>query len=72
MKRRFPSLPRWRATRRFSLRQAKRALDGGQGLSLEEGLDLENRMYEACLDTRDCREALRAFAERRRPIFTGE
>jgi hypothetical protein len=29
-------------------------------------------MYQDCLGTRDRTEALRAFAEKRRPIFTGE
>ena len=56
----------------ISLRQAKRAIDGGFHLPLEEALDLENRMYQDCLGTRDRQEALQAFAEKRRPVFTGE
>jgi enoyl-CoA hydratase/carnithine racemase len=55
-----------------SLRQAKRAVDGGLDLPLEAGLDLENALYQACLPTRDRAEALRAFAEKRPPQFTGE
>ncbi len=55
-----------------SLRQAKRAIDGGFHLPLEEALDLEHRMYEDCLETKDRVEALRAFAEKRAPVFTGE
>jgi enoyl-CoA hydratase/carnithine racemase len=55
-----------------SLRQAKRAVDGGLHLPLEEALAFENRMYQDCLGTRDRVEALRAFAEKRRPVFTGE
>ncbi len=55
-----------------SLRQAKRAIDGGFHLPLEEALDLENRLYQDCLGTKDRVEALRAFAEKRRPVFTGE
>jgi enoyl-CoA hydratase/carnithine racemase len=55
-----------------SLRQAKHAIDGGVDLSFEEGLTHELRMYEACLSTRDRREALKAFAEKRKPEFTGE
>ena len=55
-----------------SLRQAKRAIDAGFHLPLEEALDLENRMYQDCLQTKDRVEALKAFAEKRRPVFTGE
>ncbi|GAO03275.1 enoyl-CoA hydratase-related protein [Anaeromyxobacter sp. PSR-1] len=55
-----------------SLRQAKRAIDGGFHLPLEEALALEHRMYQDCLGTRDRREALAAFAEKRAPVFTGE
>ncbi len=56
----------------ISLRQAKQALRGGWHLPLEGALDLENRLYQPCLPTRDRQEALRAFAERRPPRFTGE
>jgi enoyl-CoA hydratase/carnithine racemase len=55
-----------------SLRQAKRAIDGGFHLPLEEALAFENRMYQDCLRTRDRQEALRAFAEKRPPVFEGE
>jgi enoyl-CoA hydratase/carnithine racemase len=55
-----------------SLRQAKRAIDEGLALPLEAGLDLEHQLYQACLGTRDRREALQAFAEKRSPQFTGE
>jgi methylglutaconyl-CoA hydratase len=56
----------------ISLRQAKRAIDDGQSLGLDEALDLEHRMYQDCLGTKDRLEALKAFAEKRRPSFTGE
>jgi enoyl-CoA hydratase/carnithine racemase len=55
-----------------SIRQAKRAIDGGTHLDLDAALDHENRMYQDCLRTQDRLEALRAFAEKRKPIFTGE
>jgi len=56
----------------IALRQAKRAIDGGFALPLDEALELENRLYQDCLGTRDRVEALRAFAEKRRPVFKGE
>jgi methylglutaconyl-CoA hydratase len=55
-----------------SLRQAKRAIHEGEGLPIDEALDVEQRMYQDCLATRDRVEALAAFAEKRKPIFTGE
>jgi len=56
----------------ISLRQAKRAVDGGLALPLREALDLENRLYQACIPTADRREALQAFAEKRAAVFKGE
>jgi enoyl-CoA hydratase/carnithine racemase len=56
----------------ISLRQAKRAIDQGLHLPLGQALDLENRLYQDCIPTRDRQEALRAFAEKRPPVFTGE
>ncbi len=56
----------------ISLRQAKRAVDDGFHLSLDEALALENRLYQDCLASKDRVEALRAFAEKRPPVFRGE
>lgn len=36
------------------------------------GLDFERAYYESLLPTRDRLEALEAFREKRKPIFTGE
>jgi methylglutaconyl-CoA hydratase len=50
---------------------AKRAIDGGLDLPLEQGLSLERECYETVLHTEDRREGLRAFAEKRKPIYKG-
>ncbi len=55
-----------------SLRQAKRAIDAGLHLPMDRALALEIELYQPCLATKDRLEALRAFAERRPPVFTGE
>ena len=54
-----------------AVRLAKKAIDGGWDLPLDEALALEWRCYEGVLSTRDREEALRAFAEKRPPKFEG-
>jgi enoyl-CoA hydratase/carnithine racemase len=56
----------------ISLRQAKRAIEEGFDVPLDEALAVENRCYQDCLGSKDRVEALRAFAERRPPVFEGE
>ncbi|WP_018131975.1 enoyl-CoA hydratase-related protein [Effusibacillus pohliae] len=52
--------------------QAKYAIDRGYGTDLQSGLDLEANAYEVIIPTRDRREALEAFREKRKPVFLGE
>ncbi|KAF8204798.1 ClpP/crotonase-like domain-containing protein [Pholiota molesta] len=56
----------------FGPRAAKQAISRSEDLPLETGLDFERASYETLLTSRDRNEALEAFREKRRPIFTGE
>ncbi len=47
------------------------AIDAAFGIPLSQGLDMELNQYEACLKSEDRREALQAFAEKRKPAFCG-
>jgi enoyl-CoA hydratase/carnithine racemase len=50
---------------------AKHAIDDGYPLELDVALDLEHRAYELTLRSEDRKEGLKAFAERRPPVYRG-
>ena len=50
---------------------ALEAIDRSFDVTFEIGLELEKVSYEKTLVTEDRREALKAFAEKRKPAFTG-
>lgn len=54
-----------------ALRLAKRAIDEGADLPLDRALDLEWDCYQGVLGTDDRLEALKAFEEKRPPLFKG-
>jgi enoyl-CoA hydratase len=55
----------------ISLRQAKKAIEGGFHLDLDTAFTFEAEVYNATLLSEDRLEGLRAFAERRKPEYKG-
>ena len=53
----------------LALRAAKRAMVEGYHMSLEEGLALEERLFNSLAYTQDVREGLAAFSEKRPPQY---
>ncbi|KDE08697.1 hypothetical protein MVLG_01154 [Microbotryum lychnidis-dioicae p1A1 Lamole] len=56
----------------LAIRAAKLAIDVGSGLDLEAGLDFEATAYKTILTSTDRVEGLKAFAEKRVPVYKGE
>ena len=56
----------------ISLTQAKKAIEGGWDLHMEAGLRWERACYDVTIPTQDRLEGLKAFAEKRAPIYRGE
>ena len=54
-----------------SCTQAKRAIDRGLSMTVEDGLQLEAALYERVLTSEDRLEAFRAAAEKRQPAYVG-
>jgi enoyl-CoA hydratase/carnithine racemase len=54
-----------------AVRAAKAAIDQGSEMPMSQGLEVEARCYERVLPTQDRLEALAAFAEKRKPKFSG-
>ena len=54
-----------------AVRQAKRALNMSREVGLSQGFQYEQEAYQAVIPTEDRQEALRAFAEKRPPMFQG-
>lgn len=55
-----------------ALRLAKAAIDNGTQTSLDTGLDIEHAYYSQLLDSADRTEGMKAFTEKRDPIYLGD
>ncbi|KAM2181435.1 hypothetical protein EV2_032971 [Malus domestica] len=56
----------------IAIRMAKKAIDEGLEVDKTSALALEEHCYEKTLNTNDRLEALSAFAEKRKPKYTGD
>lgn len=56
----------------FSLRMAKEALNAAWSSSLEKGLQIETHGWAMTYGTKDAKEGMNAFLEKRKPFYTGE
>jgi len=52
-----------------SIRAALKAVYEGEDMTLDEGLDLEARLFAELCETEDKKEGIKAFKEKRRPVF---
>jgi enoyl-CoA hydratase/carnithine racemase len=55
----------------LAVRAIKQAAMQGMSMPLEEGLRLENHLFQLLSRTDDSSEGTRAFAEKRKPVWQG-
>jgi len=56
----------------LAIQQAKKAIQRGREKSWEEALQWEVECYKPCLYSKDRLEGLKAFTEKRKPVYQGE
>ncbi|MAE93036.1 MAG: enoyl-CoA hydratase [Deltaproteobacteria bacterium] len=56
----------------YAVSKVKEGVIRSSGLSLDEGLAIENEVSAAVMSSKDAREGPRAFKEKRKPVFKGE
>jgi len=67
----FQALEDDASVRRAVIRGSQGCFAAGADASLAAGLQLERHAFELLFDTQDQKEGMRAFAQRRAPVFTG-
>jgi enoyl-CoA hydratase len=56
----------------IAVRQAKLAIQLGADVDITTALEIEAKAYEVTIPSKDRLEALAAFSEKRKPVFTGK
>ena len=56
----------------YAVTRAKRSVNGGREMLLEEALEWERSLFGECGESRDRKEGMTAFLEKRPRVFTGE
>lgn len=56
----------------LAIRQTKEVVLAGADSSLDAGLTLERKAFDILFDTEDQKEGMRAFIEKRKPVFKGK
>jgi enoyl-CoA hydratase len=55
----------------LAIRRAKEAIDRGADLDLADGLEIERQLFSDLFNSADRTEGMKAFLEKRPPVFTG-
>ncbi|HET6980483.1 MAG TPA: enoyl-CoA hydratase-related protein [Myxococcaceae bacterium] len=55
----------------LAVRRAKEAIDRGADLDLADGLEIERQLFSDLFNSADRAEGMKAFLEKRPPVFTG-
>ncbi|PWA09438.1 enoyl-CoA hydratase [Pueribacillus theae] len=55
-----------------ALSRIKRLVNEGSELPLDEGLVIERQLFSELFETKDAKEGISAFVEKRKPVFTHE
>ena len=55
----------------FALKMAKHSINYGIDLGLDSGIRLEMECCAQCFSTDDQKEGMKAFLEKRKPVYTG-
>jgi enoyl-CoA hydratase len=55
-----------------AVKYAKSCITQGMNMSLDRGIVMENEYFAMCYATKDQKEGMTAFLEKRDPCFTGK